>query len=215
MPAVRATAAVGLLDACLAWTTDVVQAARVAPGSTPTPCEEWDLERLLAHLCDSLAALDEAARLSRVSTVPPPVDHAAAPPVPVLVDRLSRRAHSARATWSTSAPAGSVAIEDLSLPHPTVALVLALEVAVHGWDVARSLGDAVLPADLAVALLPVARAVVQPGERADRFAEALPPGPGAAGRLLAHVGRDAAWTPPRSSYRPAAVGERDAHPSPW
>lgn len=103
--------------------------------------------------------------------------------------------------------AGVVAVADRSLGVATVVAAAALEVAVHGWDVARAAGlERTLPDALAADLLPVARACVGPADRGPRFAPALPTGGGPVGRpgaggadrlsgpctatLMAHLGRD-------------------------
>jgi uncharacterized protein (TIGR03086 family) len=71
-------------------------------------------------------------------------------------------------------------------------LVGALEIAVHGWDVAEATGrPSPLPEDLAVRLYDVALAVVTPTERGRRFGPAIdvPPTASFGTRLLAHLGR--------------------------
>ena len=71
-------------------------------------------------------------------------------------------------------------------------MVGALEIAVHGWDVARTVGGGLrMPEDLAARLYDVALVVVTPDERGTRFAEAVPVPVDApvCTRLLAHLGR--------------------------
>jgi len=85
-----------------------------------------------------------------------------------------------------------VGVGDLALGRDTVALVGALEIAVHGWDVATATGQGRrLPEDLAVRLYDVALAVVTPDERGKYFGPAVSVSASAlAGtRLLAHLGR--------------------------
>jgi hypothetical protein len=69
----------------------------------------------------------------------------------------------------------------------------ALEVAVHGWDVARTCGStAALPPLLAARLLPVAARRVGPGDRPGTFGPVVEPtGTDPVGLLLAHLGRRA------------------------
>lgn len=187
----RPPPSVAVLDAALTWTHGALQHARTADLDAPTPCRGWALRDLLVHMEDSLAALGEAAS-GRVSPAVPPV---ADGPAPVLVDQVCRRARVVRAGWGSRMTSAPVTVGDLPLGRDTLTLVGALEVVVHGWDVARATGaPLVVPADLAARLLPVARAAV--GERAGRFAGAvpLPPGAPAADRLLAHLGRDPAWS---------------------
>jgi hypothetical protein len=76
---------------------------------------------------------------------------------------------------------------------PLLVATAALEITVHGWDVARALDlDHPVPPELAEALLPVAVLVVDPADRGVRFAPALraPAYAASAERLLAHLGRD-------------------------
>ena len=89
----------------------------------------------------------------------------------------------------TSAP---VSIGDLALGRDTLAMVGALEIAVHGWDVARAVGSGrQIPEDLAARLYDVAQLVVTTEERGTRFAEPVPVPHDASfsTRLLAHLGR--------------------------
>jgi uncharacterized protein (TIGR03086 family) len=68
----------------------------------------------------------------------------------------------------------------------------ALEIAVHGWDVAQACGeDRPLPESLAATLLAVAPLVVRAEDRPGRFAAPydVPPTATASERLLAFVGR--------------------------
>jgi uncharacterized protein (TIGR03086 family) len=74
---------------------------------------------------------------------------------------------------------------------------------VHGWDVARALGQPYeLDDDLVKAALPVAEAVPE-GERRLRPGAAFRPGLPATGgtgpmdRILGLLGRSPAWTPPQ------------------
>lgn len=181
-----------VLDAALTWTCGSLQLARAADPLLPTPCTAWTLRELLVHMHDSLAALGEAARLGHVAVEPAPGDDTGA-----LVDRVCRRALETRAAWAARVTSASVRIDDLPLGRDTLALVGAVEVLVHGWDVARTVeAPYALPEDLGERLLPVARAVV--GDRGRRFAPAvpLPAGAPAADRLLAHLGRDPGWCRP-------------------
>jgi uncharacterized protein (TIGR03086 family) len=179
---------VAVLDSAVAWTHSCLQLARVSPLSLPTPCGDWDLGQLLVHMDESLTAIGEAAELGRISVDP-------RPPLPDsgdLVDRIIQRACRTRAAWHARVTSAPLGVGDLELGLDTVALVSALEIAVHGWDVAAATGaDRPLPEDLAARLYVVALAVVTPDERAFRFADPVPvPRSATAGvRLLAHLGR--------------------------
>ncbi len=179
-----------VLDDAISWTHGCLQPARSCSLANPTPCLGWDLGQLLVHLDESLTAIGEAAELGLVEMKEPP----ARPGPGQLVDRIVERACRTRAAWQERVTSAPLAIGGLGLGRDTVALVSALEIAVHGWDVASATGrNQALPETLAVELLDVALAVVTAEERAHRFAPALPVATSApAGdRLLAHLGRTA------------------------
>ena len=179
---------VAVLDSAIAWSHSCLQPARTRPLSLPTPCTGWDLGQLLLHMDESLVAIAEAAELGHVEVVP----HQPPPGAAQLVDRVVQRACRTRAAWHhrlTSAPVG---VGDLRLGRDTVVLVGALEIAVHGWDVAAATSQGRrLPENLAVRLYDVALAVVTPHERGRRFGPGVPvPSSAPTGtRLLAHLGR--------------------------
>ncbi|MEV5326045.1 maleylpyruvate isomerase N-terminal domain-containing protein [Nonomuraea sp. NPDC052634] len=100
--------------------------------------------------------------------------------------------------WVALAGDDLVAVGDRHLTRPMVAAVGAIEVAVHGWDVAMACGERrPLPPLLAEELLDLARLFVTAEERFVRFAPplAVPPHAPAHDHLLAYLGRDPAWTP--------------------
>lgn len=192
----RPPPALALLDAALTWTHGTLQLARVSDPGLPTPCASWELGALLVHMEDSLSAFGEAAGTGHVAISREPVSVGAPAPTPELVDRICRCARSTRAAWSSRITSAPVMLGDLGLGRDTTALVGALEITVHGWDVARATHNpAPIPADLAARLLPVARTVVTPGERGRRFAAPRPVDPRASSgdQLLAHLGRDPLW----------------------
>ena len=159
----------------------------------PTPCADWDLRALLDHLNDSLLALHEAAALGQV--FPDIGDYAASvvDPVGVLRDRATRLVGA----WTPPAPRREVAFGAASLTTTIVTTTGALEVAVHGWDVARACGaDRVIPAGLAADMLDIARLLVATGDRPSRFAVPVEPPSGAVpgDRLVAFLGRHPEWT---------------------
>ncbi len=205
-------AAIGLLESALDYTRAVLghldaDPDRPADLTRPTPCRDWDLGRLLAHLEDSLDAFAEGAH-GAVSLDP-------RVPAPVRAAALRRKACHLLGSWS-AATAGSVTIGGRPLPTSVVAGAAALEVTVHGWDVAATLhrpdtgpstttatASAVstgppagplspIPPGLASALLEVASAMVDPADRRGLFAapRATTPEDDPETRLLAFLGRD-------------------------
>lgn len=151
----------------------------------PTPCAGWDLRALLVHLDDSLASLQEAGAVRRVRLTMP-----AAPDD--LVGSLRGRASGLLADWSRNEHRGHVAVDDRPLSAQVLTSAGALEVAVHGWDIATACGrPRPLPDDLARDLLRVAGVLVTDADRPTRFGSPVPCPPEAApsARLLCFLGR--------------------------
>ncbi|NGO70930.1 TIGR03086 family metal-binding protein [Streptomyces boncukensis] len=163
----------------------------------PTPCAAWDLGSLMAHLDDSLAALHEGFDVGTIALAPA----GPAPPGSPGGDgdpgaAFRRRAARLLGAWAAAGPADRlIAIADAPLTAEAVSLTGALELAVHGWDIARATGqrDRPVPDPLARELLPVAHQLVpHPGTRHPLFAPEirLPPGAPPGDRLVAFLGRD-------------------------
>jgi uncharacterized protein (TIGR03086 family) len=174
--------ALELLERALTFTR--MSLTTVGPDrSGPTPCARWSLADLLAHMDDGLDAFLEAAGgVVRVEVPRRPGSD---------LEVLRRKACHLLGVWSGPTPP-VVDVADRPLPASLLVSTAALEIAVHGWDVGRATGRGPdLPDDLARALLPVARHVVGPEDRPDRFAAARPtvgPGPGSR-QLLGFLGR--------------------------
>ncbi|MGI5453624.1 TIGR03086 family metal-binding protein [Streptomyces sp. CA-249302] len=173
-----------LLERSLAYALGSV--AEVAPDGLErgTPCGEWDLGELLGHLDDSLDALHEGLTGGRIGLVPghPGADLACA---------FRTRACAVLGAWAAG-PGERVLVGELPLDVRVMAAVGAVEITVHGWDVAQACGrPRPIPPGLAADLLPVARCVVATEDRGVRFAApvAVPPSAGPDARLLAFLGR--------------------------
>ncbi|MEU6778429.1 hypothetical protein ABZ912_04450 [Nonomuraea angiospora] len=79
---------------------------------------------------------------------------------------------------------------------PMVAAAGAIEIVVHGWDVARACGEQhPIPDLMAEELLDLAHLFVTDVDRPHRFAtpRTLPPRASAQDYLLAYLGRDPNW----------------------
>jgi len=157
-----------------------------------SPCRGWDLETLLAHLNDSLAALQEAAALGEVGLHPGVgrIDSGGDP-----VAALRDRACQMLGVWTSRETGLRSAVAGLPIPTELLTGAGAIELAVHGWDVAVTCGGSHhLPAALAEDLLDCATVLVLDDDRPARFGEAVAVAPSASAerRLLAFVGRDSA-----------------------
>ena len=176
-----------LLERALGWTRGVLLDVRDDLADAPTPCAGWTLLDLRRHMLDSLSALAEAATGS-LGSAAVPVDRSAGPEA--LTRSLGDLGCTVLGGW---VHAGAEPVELGAGPLHRVVLteVGAVEVAVHGWDVARSCGSsAELPPLLAAALLPPAVRRVGPGDRPSPFGPVVEPaGSDPASLLLAHLGR--------------------------
>jgi uncharacterized protein (TIGR03086 family) len=184
----------GLLERAVGYTRTSLQLVPHADLHAPTPCAQWDLLALLRHMNDSLAAFTDAADIGYVDLVPVAADDVGPEVARTILERLRGRACALLAAWSRHPPTGDVAVADRLLRSDLLAAAGALEIAVHGWDVARACGaDRPLPTALALELLPAVPLLVGDLDRPRRFAERLvvpayaPPGT----RLLAALGRRA------------------------
>jgi len=176
---------VGLLERAVNYTLGSLHL--VTPGlmSRPTPCRDWDLADLLAHMNDSLLALQEAADLGHVGLDVP--EAGAGDPVAVLRDRACRLLGAWAGTDRPEASVGGLALHTSILTSTG-----AIEVAAHGWDVAQACGrPRPLPPALAEELLELVPLFIGDDDRAGRFdpAVAVSPTAPASDRLVAFLGR--------------------------
>jgi uncharacterized protein (TIGR03086 family) len=114
--------------------------AQVGPGdmALATPCADWDLGMLLAHLSDSMADLETVIRTGTLDLECRPV-YAVGDPVETLRDRAAQLLCAA---YDSDGPERFVAVGGLPVPAGLVACTGAVEIAVHGWDVSAARGGA-------------------------------------------------------------------------
>lgn len=189
---------VELLERAISYTRGSLALVTPELMSAPTPCAGWDLHTLLAHMDDSLRSLHEAASVRRVRLDPPgdtPAD---------LVGGLRARACQLLAEWSVewagdrgsdaTGPRRSadVLVDGRPLTPRVLTSAGALEVTVHGWDVAAACGvRRPIPDSLAADLMRVAPVLVSEADRRGRFGPPVPPAPDASrgDELVAYLGR--------------------------
>jgi len=164
---------------------------QVAPGemALPTPCADWDLAALLAHLATSMADLEAAIRTGHLDLDP---GQAAAQdvdddPVEVLRDRA---ANLLFACYAHHGPDRFVLVGGLPLPAGVVACTGAVEIAVHGWDVsaARGRGSPIPPA-LATRMLRLSPLLVTGREGLFAAPVRVPAQASPGDQLVAYLGR--------------------------
>jgi uncharacterized protein (TIGR03086 family) len=180
-----------LLERAVSYTRGSLQLVASTPLTASTPCRRWNLEVLLRHMNDSLAAFTEAAEIGYVDLVPVRDTGAVRDPSRVLVDRLRGRACALLAAWAQPVTE-PMRVADRVLRSDLLASAGSLEIAVHGWDVAQACGvNGPLPPALAADLLELVPALVSDDDRPGRFAHPVdvPAHAPSGTRLLAALGR--------------------------
>ena len=192
--------ATGLLVGAIGYTLGVC--ALVEPGdmTLPTPCAEWDLGTLLAHLSASMADLETAIRTGALDVERPP-DSAAGDPVETLRDRAAQLLCT---VYGYDGAVRFVAVAGLPVPAGLVACTGAVEIAVHGWDVSAARSAAChlippIPAALATRMLRVCPLVVAGREGLFAGPVEVPAQASPGDRLVGFLGRDPGTRPRRSA----------------
>jgi uncharacterized protein (TIGR03086 family) len=183
---------VALLERAVGYTLGQIQVVTPAALSRRTPCREWDVRALLAHMDDSLATMQEAMDLRYVD---PEARADAGHPEVSLVAALRTRACRLLGALA-GAEENVVWVGGYPVPVRVVTSAGAIDVAVHGWDVGRACGTGrPIPEELALDILPILPLLVTGADRPGRFAEPVPVPPGATAgdRLVAYLGRDPGW----------------------
>lgn len=160
----------GLLEQAIGYALRSVSAVTPDLLTRPTPCAAWDLAMLLQHACESLAALNEGVCLGRVAAAPARADAPGTDAAGVFTARASGLLDA----W-TQFSGPWILIADQPLAVADFAAAGALEIAVHGWDVARACElPRPIPTPLADRLLGLAPLLISDDDRAAQ------PGPGTA-----------------------------------
>jgi uncharacterized protein (TIGR03086 family) len=190
--------AIELLDRALGYTRGILADLEGANPSLArrTPCSEWNLGQLLAHMEDALDAFTEGA--DGAVSLEPRI------PVAVRTAALRRKACALLGAWSSERP-DVIVIGDQVAPAAVVVAAAALEITVHGWDVAQAIGRAApIPEALAARLLPVADGLIAPDDRGSLFEPVLgvDDDGSAEEHLLAYLGRHRSIPPASFEVKP-------------
>lgn len=159
----------------------------------PTPCTDWDLGALLAHMIGQhlgFAAAIRDGNAPRERYAPVPFGQRA---WQVSVDQLLEAVAGA----DLSASVIEVELHPTrALPVPTVIGAQLLDTVVHTWDMARGMGEQFTPSEeLVQAVLTIAEPIQDNESReapGAAFAHAVPSNGTAWDRSLALLGRDPA-----------------------
>jgi uncharacterized protein (TIGR03086 family) len=130
--------ATGLLAGAISYTLGVCALVGPRDMALPTPCADWDLAMLLAHLSASMADLETAISAGTLDLERPP-DHAVGDPVEILRDRAAQLLCAA---YGYDDPRRFVAVSGLPVPVGLVTCTGAVEIAVQGWEVSAARGGA-------------------------------------------------------------------------
>ncbi|TMR24031.1 TIGR03086 family protein [Nonomuraea turkmeniaca] len=187
------TAGVALLERAIDYTLGSLRVVTPATLCRATPCAGWTLEKLLDHVTDSLSTLNEAAA-GHIGPFTRRAGRQTEGGNPALL--LRDNATEVLGTWAGALTSDLIFLHDRHLTTPMVAVVGAIEITVHGWDVARSCGEnRPIPPLMAEELLDLVPLFVSQADRPARFAAQVPVPAYAPAQdhLLAYLGRDPNW----------------------
>jgi len=179
------------------------EAARVVGGvpegslQTPTPCGDWDLRTLLNHTI--LWTSYSAERRAHGESVAEDLMNKDFTADPGFREDYARQISRAVSAWQDpEAWAGTRNVMGNATPAADVGAMLLMEMALHGWDVARATGQEFNADDkTAAALEDIVQAQAELFRKYQGFADAIEPSRNATAfeRALALSGRDPSWKP--------------------
>lgn len=183
-----------LLERSADYALSAVETVRPDLLCRPTPCSKWDLRMLLEHAIESLAALHEGLENGRVGLFPSAADDVAADPVSTF------QAHviGLLGEWTPGRATRCVSVADRVIPLSVAAGAAAVEITVHGWDIAQATGHhRPIPSSLSLDLLAISAVLLSDGNRHQLFAPPVRPPLLAdpSDKLVAFLGRRATVTP--------------------
>jgi uncharacterized protein (TIGR03086 family) len=170
----------------------IVEGVRDDQLDAPTPCTDWTLRDLLAHVQQFATVFTCNARKTEVTWVDGlPEDWRTALP--------QQLAELARAWQEPSAWQGRVSAGGVEMSAEDNAVVAAEELVVHGWDLARATGQHLEPGSASLAhlerFLEVFAGPLASGKGPYGPAVPVPADAPRWDRLLGLAGRDPGWRP--------------------
>jgi uncharacterized protein (TIGR03086 family) len=187
-----------LMAAAAAETARVVTgAAKTAPLDAKTPCPDWDLRTLLNHTI--LWTAYSAERRAYGESVAEDLMSKDFTAEPGYAEAYQAQIAKAVHAWSDpEAWEGDRSVMGSAMPAADIAAMLIMEMALHGWDIAKATGQVYhCDGELAHALLRTVQAQGEMFRQYQGFA-AVVPGPTDAtafDRALSLSGRDPQWQP--------------------
>jgi len=175
---------VDALEQTFANARRVIAGIRADQYDDKTPCEEWTVRDLLAHMVGVVAGLGSAAD----GEPPAPFDLADDPAA-----QFDAASAAALAAWRRPGVLDRIIDGGAgAMPGRMLASINLLDTATHTWDLATATGQSQeLPTDVAAAALEASRMIVNDGIRPGRFAaeRAAPAGATVTQQLVAFLGR--------------------------
>jgi len=152
-PQAAVIGAVTLLERSINYLLGNLQLARPELLDRPTPCTDWDLRELLWHVNDGLDTLSPGSLTTE-------------DPIHAVRDGARR----ALGSWASARSSDSIWIDDVHVSPAIVATAGAIELAGHGWDIARACGwRRPVPPGLADELLELLPVFVTSDDRRSHF----------------------------------------------
>lgn len=176
-------------------TSNVVRGVKPDQLSAPTPCMDWDVRALANHLLQVISALNLAGRGEPV----PDELWARDLMSEEWAERFEGEARQAVEAWADPAALENmVSMGSNEMPAPFVASMLASDLVIHGWDLARATGQDYHCDDAAAEI--AHRFVADTGEQGRGMGIYAKPVPvadeaSALDRSLGLSGRDPQWAP--------------------
>lgn len=183
---------------CAAESARIARGASGTPTAAATPCEGWDLRELINHWV-LYTAYGLECRALRVPIADELTDRDFTAD-PDWAERYAAQLERAVAAWSDPAVwEGTIDTGHGSSPAAETARMLIMEIALHGWDVARATGQEFgLTGPAAAYVLESVASSAALYRQYEGFAGAvtLPDGSPDLVRALALSGRDPQWVEP-------------------
>ena len=164
---------------------------------TPTPCGDWDLRTLLNHTI--LWTSYSAERRAHGESVAEDLMNKDFTADPGFREDYARQIGRAVTAWSEpKAWEGELGVMGDATPAADIGAMLLMEMALHGWDVARATGqEFATDEQTARALEDIVQAQAELFRKYQGFADAVEPPKNATAfeRALTLSGRDPDWKP--------------------
>ncbi len=185
------------MAAAAAETAQVVNGVPDGTLDTPTPCHDWDLRTLLNHTI--LWTSYSAERRAHGESVAEDLMTKDFTAEPGFRDDYARQVGLAVKAWADEkAWAGEIGVMGDATPAADVGAMLIMEMALHGWDLARATGqEYACDAAVAAAVLTTVEQHAELFRNYQGFADAIeaPDDAAAFDRALRLSGRDPNWKP--------------------